>query len=75
MVIGGVFLFFGIIGLALPFLQGILFIIIGLVFLSISSSRVRNWLEVKTRPYPKLFSLAKHTEEWLTRVVGSTEDK
>lgn len=35
----------GVVGLFLPFLQGILFLIIGLTLLSGESARVRSWLE------------------------------
>lgn len=35
----------GVIGLFLPFLQGILFLIIGLTLLSTESVRARRWLD------------------------------
>jgi len=35
----------GVLGLFLPFLQGILFLVIGLTLLSRDSERARHWLE------------------------------
>ncbi len=45
-VVGGVlFLILGVIGLFLPFLQGILFLVIGLTLLSSESEKARQWSE------------------------------
>lgn len=38
-------LFLGVLGLFLPFLQGILFLIMGLTLLSTESPRAKAWLE------------------------------
>lgn len=53
-IIGILFILLGIAGLFLPFLQGILFLAIGLYFYSFSSPRLRLWLDAKIAPYPKL---------------------
>lgn len=45
LVAGGVFVALGVAGLFLPFLQGIVFLVIGLTLLSSESERVRRWLE------------------------------
>ncbi|HEY2386176.1 MAG TPA: PGPGW domain-containing protein [Candidatus Binatia bacterium] len=42
---GVALLFLGVIGLFLPFLQGILFLIMGLTLLSTESERAKTWLE------------------------------
>jgi uncharacterized membrane protein YbaN (DUF454 family) len=42
---GILLLIFGVVGLFLPFLQGILFIILGLSLLSTESPRAKAWLE------------------------------
>ena len=44
-VLGVLFLFLGVIGLFLPFLQGILFLVIGLSFLSNESIYARRSME------------------------------
>ena len=44
LVLGGLFLGLGVIGLFLPFLQGILFLVIGLTLLSNDSVYARRWL-------------------------------
>jgi len=43
--LGGACLFLGVIGLFLPFLQGVLFLAIGLTLLSTESERARRLLE------------------------------
>jgi uncharacterized membrane protein YbaN (DUF454 family) len=53
-VIGAVFLAFGVLGLFLPFLQGILFIVIGLVLFSVGSERVKLWVERKLVRFPRI---------------------
>ena len=42
---GVALLILGVIGLFLPFLQGILFLIMGLTLLSTESARAKAWLE------------------------------
>ncbi len=72
-IVGVFFLIIGLIGLALPFLQGFLFLFIGIVLLSLISSRIRGWMEVHTRKYPKLHRFMEKTEHWVTRVIGPTD--
>lgn len=43
--IGLIFLIIGVAGLILPFIQGWLFIIIGLVFISLESPQLDTWLQ------------------------------
>ena len=52
--IGILFIMIGIVGLFLPFLQGILFIVLGLYFYSFSSPRLRMWMDAKLVPYPRI---------------------
>jgi uncharacterized protein len=53
LIIGWLFIGVGIIGLFLPFLQGILFIIIGLAILSSRSELVRRFLKYLEVRYPR----------------------
>jgi len=60
-VFGWIFVAFGIAGLFLPFLQGILFLLIGLYLLSHDSRWARRlFLRIKER-YPKLYRKFKET--------------
>ncbi|HNR13184.1 MAG TPA: hypothetical protein PLG17_05835 [Thermodesulfobacteriota bacterium] len=61
-VLGIVFIVLGFIGLFLPFLQGILFLAIGITLLINHSPTFQKiWLRLTSR-YPRLFSLIKSKE-------------
>lgn len=65
LIFGWIFLVLGVAGLVLPFLQGILFIAIGLWLLSSESewaSRKRDWLLGR---YPNLRPRVEAVEAWL----------
>lgn len=62
--------FLGVIGLALPFLQGILFIAIGLLLLSIYSPTLREWVEKHTRKYPKVHVQVVRVQQFVNRIIG-----
>ncbi|OGG60064.1 hypothetical protein A3C86_03240 [Candidatus Kaiserbacteria bacterium RIFCSPHIGHO2_02_FULL_49_16] len=68
-----IFIVLGILGLALPFLQGILFLVIGLILLSIASSKARKWIESHTIRYPKLHAFVEKTEKWMTGIIGTVD--
>ena len=59
--------------LALPFLQGFLFLAIGAILLSISSKRIRLWVESHTRRYPRTHAFFEKNERWLQRIIGPLE--
>jgi uncharacterized membrane protein YbaN (DUF454 family) len=69
--LGWVFLLLGIAGLFLPFLQGILFILIGLYLLSRASPRVERFLNRVKERYPALrkFDEARERAENLLKQV------
>ena len=71
---GAVFVVLGILGLALPFLQGILFLAIGLILLSIASSRTRAWIASHTIRYPKFHALVQKAEKWITDIIGTVDE-
>jgi uncharacterized membrane protein YbaN (DUF454 family) len=52
LILGWFFVGLGIVGLFLPFLQGILFIMIGLAFLSSRSATIEHLLNRLERRYP-----------------------
>ena len=55
LIIGWIFIGLGILGLFLPILQGILFIMIGLAILSSRSAKVRLFLRKVEKRYPHLY--------------------
>jgi len=69
-----IFIVLGIVGLALPFLQGFLFLAIGLLLLSLYSPRLRAYIDEKTVPYPRLHRFVIKAEAWVVRVFGAPEE-
>ncbi|OGI68447.1 hypothetical protein A2738_01010 [Candidatus Nomurabacteria bacterium RIFCSPHIGHO2_01_FULL_42_15] len=67
---GIVFLTLGLLGLVLPFLQGILFLAIGLILVSFSSPKIRLWINKHTAKYPHLSSVIGKVETWITKFIG-----
>lgn len=68
--IGIIFVFFGILGLALPFLQGFLFLAIGLILLSVYSPAAHERIEKITKRYPKFHAIMEKIETWVARTIG-----
>ncbi len=64
-VIGWGFLGLGVLGLFLPFLQGILFIMIGLAILSTRSEKIARLMNYLERRYPRHYEKVTF---WQTRV-------
>lgn len=69
-VIGIFFILLGLIGLFTPFLQGILFIFIGIFLLSFSSQKIRLHIDKYTARYPHLFEITKKVEKWMAKIIG-----
>ena len=67
---GTICLILGLLGLVLPFLQGILFIILGGVLLSLASRRIQAWIESRTRKYPALHTRIAKVQAWAQRIIG-----
>jgi uncharacterized membrane protein YbaN (DUF454 family) len=55
LIIGWIFIGLGILGLFLPILQGLLFLMIGLAILSSRSAKVRLFLRRLEKRYPHLY--------------------
>ncbi len=66
-VLGWFFIGLGIIGLFLPFLQGILFIMIGLAILSSRSRAVQRFLKYLENRYPQYYA---RVEAWRKKVTN-----
>jgi uncharacterized membrane protein YbaN (DUF454 family) len=67
LILGWLFIFLGILGLFLPFLQGVLFILIGLAILSSRSETVKQFLKHLEKRYPHLH---ERVEKWETKIRG-----
>jgi uncharacterized membrane protein YbaN (DUF454 family) len=68
--VGIFFILLGLMGLVTPFLQGFLFLFIGLFLLSFTSPKIRFWIDKHTVKYPHLFELTKKIEKWMTKIIG-----
>ncbi len=58
MIVGWSFIVLGVLGLFLPFLQGILFLLVGLIILSKHYAFARRWLDKLKHRFPAVFDLA-----------------
>ena len=58
MTVGWGFIVIGILGLFLPFLQGILFLLVGLIILSKHYAFAQRWLDKLKHRFPAAFDLA-----------------
>jgi uncharacterized membrane protein YbaN (DUF454 family) len=62
--LGWILIAFGIVGLFLPFLQGVLFILLGLYVLSRESETARRWLHRVRESHPGLDEKLKGWGKW-----------
>ena len=74
LIAGWAFMLLGIVGLFLPILQGVLFLLIGLIILSSEYVWAHNLLAKLRHRFPKLSRTAddatRKTESWLRRLSG-----
>jgi uncharacterized membrane protein YbaN (DUF454 family) len=74
LIVGWAFILLGIVGLFLPILQGILFIMIGLIILSSEYVWAHHLLTRVKERFPKLGRVADQATEkaktWLQRLTG-----
>ncbi len=68
LVIGWLLIGFGVVGLFLPILQGVLFIMLGLLVLSRESETAHRWLQRGRQKYPQVDAkLKKWGKSWRQR--------
>ena len=67
LIIGWFFIGLGVIGLFRPFLQGVLFILIGLAILSSRSEVIKRFLKHLEERYPHLH---ERVEKWKAKIRG-----
>jgi uncharacterized membrane protein YbaN (DUF454 family) len=64
LVIGWLLIAVGVVGLFLPILQGVLFIMLGLLVLSRESQTARRWLQRGRQRYPHVDAKLKKWGKW-----------
>jgi uncharacterized protein len=76
-VVGWTFLVLGVLGLFLPFLQGILFLLIGLIILSSEYVWAHHLLNKIRQRFPRIAHMADEAsakaQAWLRRISGQKE--
>jgi len=70
LVIGWLLIAFGVVGLFLPILQGVLFIMLGLLVLSRESETAHRWLQRGRQRYPKVDAKLKEWGKWWRQRIG-----
>ena len=70
LMLAAVFLLLGVAGLFLPFLQGVLFLAVGVLLLSVVFPPVREWLDRRTSPYPKIHAAVSKVDGWIKHILG-----
>lgn len=60
----------GIAGLVLPFIQGVLLLVLGLVLISVSTPSVRHHIEKLTHRHPHIKALHLKLERFVLGIVG-----
>jgi len=76
--VGWMFILLGVAGLFLPILQGVLFLLIGLLILSTEYVWAHHLLGRLRERFPGLAKHAEHAKErahtWLRRILGRSPD-
>jgi len=72
-IIGWTFILFGILGIFLPFLQGILFTVIGIYILSLHSKFAHRELHKLKAKYPKIGGRIDSFDHRLRKFLGVEE--
>jgi uncharacterized membrane protein YbaN (DUF454 family) len=70
LVIGWLLIAVGVVGLFLPVLQGILFIMLGLLVLSRESQTAHRWLQHGRQRYPHVDAKLKEWGRWWRQRIG-----
>jgi uncharacterized protein len=71
--VGVAFILFGTAGLVLPIIQGVLFLIIGFLLLSVYSPRIKAYIERFAFRHPSVRDIILKAEKFIVRVVGDTQ--
>ena len=68
--LGIIFIILGLVGLVLPFLQGIIFLAIGFILVSLCFPKIRFLINQHTKRYPRLFAIINKVEVWMLKLIG-----
>jgi uncharacterized protein len=74
-ILGIICLIVGVVGLFLPFLQGILFLALGIYLLSKSSPRFKAWFAANISRFPRLEALIAKAKAQLHRIYRGTKSQ
>ncbi|MGA8149654.1 MAG: PGPGW domain-containing protein [Terriglobales bacterium] len=74
-IVGWSFILLGIVGLVLPFLQGVLFILVGLFILSSQYAWAHNLLEELRKRFPKIGGVAEQAAAKATTWFKRSSDE
>jgi uncharacterized membrane protein YbaN (DUF454 family) len=72
--LGWFFIVLGVLGLFLPILQGVLFLVIGLLLLSTEYQWAKRLIEKVSRKYPKVGSLMQKATGFVERLIQKVEN-
>lgn len=70
LVVAVLFLVLGTVGLVLPFLQGILFLAVGIILLFFLFPSLRERTQKHTIKYPKFHAMLLKMEDYIGRILG-----
>jgi uncharacterized protein YqgC (DUF456 family) len=70
LIIALLFLIRGVVGLVLPFLQGLLFLAVGFILLFFLFPSLREKTQKHTIKYPKFHAMMLKVEDFIGRIVG-----
>jgi hypothetical protein len=65
------FVLFGLLGLVLPVLQGVLFLIIGFLLLSLYFPKIRFYIQKHAEKNKHSLSLLNKVEKWIAKFIGN----
>ncbi|HVU80105.1 MAG TPA: hypothetical protein VHD37_01950 [Candidatus Paceibacterota bacterium] len=69
-IIALLFLALGVVGLVLPFLQGLLFLAVGFILLFFLFPSLREQTQRRTVKYPKFHAMMLKLEDFIGRILG-----
>ncbi len=68
--VGLAFMLLGVLGILLPVVNGSIFIILGLILLSIHSTRIKKFLHTQSKRHPKAEAAVQRMEAFILKWVG-----
>jgi len=69
-IVAVILIILGVVGLLLPLAPGLVFLVFGLILLSLVSRRLRTFIECHTRRFPKFHDLFERYQGKIARWIG-----